>query len=49
MTVRGETGAWSREDPMRTCSTVKVRGTSPQASRSSESTIAAEALMNNAG
>jgi hypothetical protein len=49
---RRETGARSREDPMRTRA---VRGGSegrarrPKARRSSGSAIAAEALMNNAG
>ena len=49
---RRETGARSREDPMRTRA---VRGVSegrarrPKARRSSGSAIAAEALMNNAG
>jgi hypothetical protein len=49
---RRETGAWSPEDPMRTCAVhgrFEGRARRPKARRSIGSAIAAEALMNNAG
>jgi len=49
---RRETGAWSREDPMRTRAVrwgFEGRARRPKACRSNGSAIAAEAFVNNAG
>jgi len=49
---RRETGAWSREDPMRTRAVrlgPEGRARHPKACHSSGSAIAAEAVMNDAG